>query len=1206
MDDFEELLVSDSDEDDKKKEEIKKRNFFENYELNNDNENDHIKKPSKDIFKGLVSDDSEESINNKPTKVEKKVSIKKHSIKKSKIIFNLTRKRSKQNNEIFNQNNERILKNTNSNEIENSISNDNFSELKKNLKISNKQDNTTPIKKTNISNLFNPYIQTTQSINKSSNTSEKNSSIKINSRNTKPNIPNVFNPFINNVNTESNSNQKYQFLTKPVFDNDNKSNKENIIMNKDKKVSHKKANSNNLKNTASTFSKINDNQIKKESSKVEEKKDLNISEGYYISLKPEIEKMILEELTNSKEINEQNNKIKFIIEELNMINLSLKKHHKKTNNYDDLFNNKHFERIDKLTEKFKEEYKNIQNRMQVFSDKNYLDIDEKESVLDDIDYYEKKIKYLKNLNRVNEVIISGNEKNPKIKDIFIKKIEINYANSKLENEKLTKTIKRNKKKIPENEKKIKELKKQLNDLQNEAKNNYNIDDNFNKEEFEIINKDLLDEKEKIKKRLEIILNFSEIEATKYKNCISINEKEIEKKTTDKKKLLYVLNKINEKTELSQKLLEQNLIPLQKIQEEIIKKRELERQKEIEENIIKRAKRAIEEKEKREIQKRNKLILIQSLSLEKMKKKINATKNKNYFNTLSNTSRNNNSNNQSNNNSRNNISNNHLFLTEKSNSKDKEVKSRNLKLKLVNNELTENNYDLISKTNSKVSKTLKTERVSTKQKNKIDGKAIRLILNKDKLNNIKHYSLKNIRNIKEDKGVGNDNIRSKNYTVKQLTHITNKNDDKDYYNKTDNIVKKLIEDNKNKNEENNKSKNNNNEKDNEENNIKNINDSKNDENINDNNEKKNDDKISNDENINDKNNIDKISQNTSENNEVIKDNNEDNLFEHIKLRKKISKTKTQNIIEKKDFNFDNESENNDLINKIIKSKDYKKKNNNDLKRYSVDSISPRVNFVLNSERIPSKNLFLEKELISSLNDKEQPINNKIIKTPSIKLSNNNFSHYDDNSFKQHEYTTPKFKVFDEDNYHYNNHIKSTFHRSSTVKYLNNDVNEFDEEEYKKEIENKYQNNKNNSSKKNLDESSKNQFLSSFKFKENDDNENTNDINNKYYNEEKNYNTHYVKSKMSFGPIHHKTLDKHFSNADFPYYKLTKHSSNNLSSDIRLFPKKTLEDNISEIQNDNYQINNKKRKETLDSSFFSSEENQIADNILPNQNIHDFDP
>jgi len=40
----------------------------------------------------------------------------------------------------------------------------------------------------------------------------------------------------------------------------------------------------------------------------------------------------------------------------------------------------------------------------------------------------------------------------------------------------------------------------------------------------------------------------------------------------------------------------------------------------------------------------------------------------------------------------------------------------------------------------------------------------LISNKDKLNNIKHYFLKNIRNIKEDKIVGNDNIR-KNYTLK---------------------------------------------------------------------------------------------------------------------------------------------------------------------------------------------------------------------------------------------------------------------------------------------------------------------------------------------------------------------------------------------------------------------------------------------------------
>ena len=91
-------------------------------------------------------------------------------------------------------------------------------------------------------------------------------------------------------------------------------------------------------------------------------------------------------------------------------------------------------------------------------------------------------------------------------------------------------------------------------------------------------------------------------------------------------------------------------------------------------------------------------------------------------------------------------------------------------------------------------------------------------------------------------------------------------------------------------------------------------------------------------------------------------------------------------------------------------------------------------------------------------------------------------------------------------------------------------------------------------------------------------------------------------MSFGPIHHQTLEKNFSKNDFPNYKLARHSSDNLNSDIKL--KKNIEDNISEI--DNNQINNKKRRGSLDSSFFSSEDNQIADNILPNQNIHDFEP
>ncbi len=48
------------------------------------------------------------------------------------------------------------------------------------------------------------------------------------------------------------------------------------------------------------------------------------------------------------------------------------------------------------------------------------------------------------------------------------------------------------------------------------------------------------------------------------------------------------------------------------------------------------------------------------------------------------------------------------------------------------------------------------------------------------------------------------------------------------------------------------------------------------------------------------------------------------------------------------------------------------------------------------------------------------------------------------------TTPKYKVYDEDNYNYNNHIKSTFHKRSPLKFLNNDLDEFDEDKYKKDI------------------------------------------------------------------------------------------------------------------------------------------------------------
>ena len=76
----------------------------------------------------------------------------------------------------------------------------------------------------------------------------------------------------------------------------------------------------------------NINQIKKEDKKIE----YNMSEMNYSNLKPKIDKIISLELTEIKDIQEQNSKIKFYLEELNIILKSI--NHKKLNNFDNLFN----------------------------------------------------------------------------------------------------------------------------------------------------------------------------------------------------------------------------------------------------------------------------------------------------------------------------------------------------------------------------------------------------------------------------------------------------------------------------------------------------------------------------------------------------------------------------------------------------------------------------------------------------------------------------------------------------------------------------------------------------------------------------------------------------------------------------------------------------------------------------------------------------
>ena len=713
MDDFEDLLASESDDEHIK--EVKRDNIiFTNFgiSLNQEKEKEkEKKKPSDNIFKGLLSDENEESDPHLKQKQKKKEEKKhnsltiKHKKKKNKIPFNLINKKNNIINNIFTSGIESKKKHKGKKSIT-GIENNEYNDM--NLK-----------------------------------------SISI--KNKKKNHPKKFNEdhyemHLNNIENINDNNLKKS----------NSINKDLIIIDASKKIN---------KNS-----------------------DCDISEHYYyLNLKPNIDKILSSKLTDTKEVNEQNTKINFLLEQLNIIQKSLKK---KKCNKEFLFTQEHFLKIDKITNDYKEQYENLKDRMNIFSVKKY-EPEEKENILDEINYYEKKIEYYKTLNKVNENIISSNEKNPEIKEMIIKYVETNYDNLKLENEKLTKIIKRNKCQIPKNEKIIEDLNKQLLELQNNAKVNYNIDDNFNKEIYGIVNKDLIEEKEKIKKKLEIILNFAELERKKYEDFISIKEQEIKMKTNEINKFSNLLNKESSRSEMTEKELNDNLTPLLNLQKQIKRKKEIERKKQMEENIIKKIKQKLEEKEKKEKQKRNKLVLIQSLSLEKMKKKLIENNNKNSFNTISNSERQRKvyKINNITNNSKSNISN--FFLTEGNQSMGNDSKSRNINLK-------NQNLKINSSQNSYSSKT---EFLSAKQKGKIANKAIRLIYDKDKLNN--------------NTNTHNKTLTNNNYTKYKKIYLDIKKKDDDF--KSEKNIHKLTNENKTINEEKNKI-----EKNNEEQNNKNDN------------------------------------------------------------------------------------------------------------------------------------------------------------------------------------------------------------------------------------------------------------------------------------------------------------------------------------------------------------------------------------------------
>ncbi len=759
MDDFEELLLSESDDDTKK--EVKNNQFNNNINIQN-----NIKPPSNEIFKDLLSDESEESnkiiaINKKKkedNKIKENLNNKK---KKKKIIFNLSHSINKSNNPFFNSD---IIKNN----TLNPESNNNIANINNDIQNNMSHNNNGNINTLNPKNLFNPYNKINEQNNLINTLNTKNGNINEN---------------INQVNTNNQNKNKnnikesnFNLYKSNKLDVMNNSQKININTNKKIIEESMKINSENKNQDMNdTQTNNNFNEITKEDKNI----NYNMTEVSYLNLKPDIEKIISLELTEIKDIKEQNSKMKFYIEELNIILKSI--NHKKNNNHNSLFNEEHLNKVETIANNYKEDYKNIRNRMQNVTEKDYNTLDEKESVLDDIEYYKNKIKDLKTLNRVNENIISSNEKNPKIKEMWVNTFEINFQNFKFENEKLNKIIKRNKDKFIKNKKIIEDLNKQLSDLQNNAKNNYNIDENFDKEIFGIVNKDLMIEKENVKKKLGVMLNFSDFEMKKYENYISNKEEEIEKKTIEKTKLLNLLNKEKEKTEITERDFQNYLVPLEKFNQELKRRQEIEKKKKLEEILIKRARQKLEEKEKKEKQKRDKIMLKQSMSLEKMKKKLEKNdKKRNHFNTIAYSERNNN---KINNISRNNISNNHFFLTENNQIKGKEIKSKNLKLKIQIDD--NNNFETIIKENKNGKRKLQSEIIPQKKISKILDKDVKVIYDKETLNEYKIKKSIDKKNKKED---------DYNDENKNVSNMNTKNDES-FSSNDDNYLQKLLIKNK---------------------------------------------------------------------------------------------------------------------------------------------------------------------------------------------------------------------------------------------------------------------------------------------------------------------------------------------------------------------------------------------------------------------------
>ena len=193
---------------------------------------------------------------------------------------------------------------------------------------------------------------------------------------------------------------------------------------------------------------------------------------------------------------------------------------------------------EKLIEVYKKQLLNLQNRLDIVSNPDYLPNLKYENEQLDREIYDLQIENekLRNTEKLNDIVISKQNKGENKSAIILKRLKMDYDNVRRQNANFLQKVEKNKFQEEENEKKINQLNEWVEKLRNIAKDTYNITEYENVKTEEQNEKKLTNKKNTLIKNIEILQKVKNTNQKKYELEISNNEKTINELQETKKNL----------------------------------------------------------------------------------------------------------------------------------------------------------------------------------------------------------------------------------------------------------------------------------------------------------------------------------------------------------------------------------------------------------------------------------------------------------------------------------------------------------------------------------------------------------------------------------------------------------------------------------------------------------------------------------------------